>query len=262
MAKIEWDLDEQRTYEAGLDHGVIYPNNGVGVPWNGLINVTSRPSQDTITPLYYEGLKFDILDEKPERTNTVTAYTYPEELDELVGYHTDTFGLTYADQSRGFFSLSYRTMVNEGQDYKLHIFFNQKAAISEIPRQTITDSLNAVTFGWELTGLPVEFNGAEMTYLILDSRHTSPAVISAIEKALYGSESVNSNFERVIEILNNLDELVASGDWYFVQQDDGIWTLVGPNNGVTYNDGLWTVTNLDNVTDDGPKFSIKNLKEL
>ena len=50
MAAIVWDKSGERTYETGVDHGVLYPYNKAthaydnGVAWNGLTTVTDSPS--------------------------------------------------------------------------------------------------------------------------------------------------------------------------------------------------------------------------
>ena len=97
---------------------------------------------------------------------------------------------------------------------------------------------------------------------MFDSRKVNPDLLKTIEDRLYGTSSVDGNIELVIETISKLADIKYNKEWYFVRQDDGIWTLLGPDDSVNDNNGLWTATNLDDVTNDGSEFSIKNLKEL
>ena len=48
MSKLIWDAVGERTYETGVDHGILFVNEdgtyGAGEVWNGLSNVTESPS--------------------------------------------------------------------------------------------------------------------------------------------------------------------------------------------------------------------------
>ncbi len=63
MAALTWDEIGERFYETGLDHGVLYiPNNvgvyATGVSWNGLYTVTESPSGAEPTALYADNIKY------------------------------------------------------------------------------------------------------------------------------------------------------------------------------------------------------------
>ena len=62
MSKITWDKTGERTYETGVDRGVLYPigENGTypkGVAWNGLSAVTESPSGAEANAIYADNIK-------------------------------------------------------------------------------------------------------------------------------------------------------------------------------------------------------------
>lgn len=45
MGKLEWDKIGERRYETGVDHVVLYKNNGNSAyAWNGITGITENPS--------------------------------------------------------------------------------------------------------------------------------------------------------------------------------------------------------------------------
>lgn len=200
MARLSWNNPEGAVYETGLDRGVIYPWNERGVAWSGLKSVSEKNSKGSVGPIYYEGEKFDLLTIHQERTSTVTAYTYPEVLDELVGRPTDYHGFTYGEQEPDFFSMCYRTLVGGG-DYLIHVLFNQIATINDVARDTVNATPSATEFSWELEGVPVTIQGRRTTYLTLDTRKLDPNLMSILEGTLYGTEYRDSNFIEFMEYL-------------------------------------------------------------
>ena len=62
MAVLTWDNVGERTYETGVDRGVLYiPNvNGVydnGVAWNGLTSVSESPTGAEANAMYADNIK-------------------------------------------------------------------------------------------------------------------------------------------------------------------------------------------------------------
>lgn len=202
MAVIEWGVESERIYESGVDKAVLYPYNRWGVAWNGLVSVDGAPTQDSTTPLYYEGMKFDILDDATERTSTVTAFTYPEILDDLTGHPQDYYGYGFGEQEREFFSMCYRSLINTGPDYKIHVLFNQKAKPTNLTRSTNNENVSNVNFSWEMTGVPVLLMGKYTTYMTLDSRKIDPTQMKLLEDTLYGTPTRDPNFVEFIEYVS------------------------------------------------------------
>lgn len=61
--KLLWDKTGERTYETGVDRGVLYPMSAagtypLGVAWNGLTGVTESPSGAEASPIYADNIKY------------------------------------------------------------------------------------------------------------------------------------------------------------------------------------------------------------
>lgn len=200
MAKLVWDADSKRTYETGVDHGVLYVKNPDGtypngVAWNGLTAVTESPSGAEATPLYADNIKYLNLRSAEEFGATVEAYTYPEEFEQCDGYASLAKGVVIGQQSRKMFGLSYRTKLGndtDGEDhgYKLHLIYGCDAAPSERGYQTVNDSPSAITFSWTISTTPVNVTGFKPTASItIDSTSVDADKLKKLEDILYGTDS-------------------------------------------------------------------------
>ena len=149
--KIKWDQTGQRKFEAGVDHGVLYPvsEDGTypkGVAWNGLTTVTESPSGAEATPVYADNIKYLNLFSAEEYKATIEAVTYPDEWEACDGSTEVATGATIGQQDRQGFGLCYRTLIgNDTKDtkfgYKLHLIWGCKASPSEKSHNTVNESL-------------------------------------------------------------------------------------------------------------------------
>lgn len=197
MAVLEWDQVGERLYETGVDRGVLYIPNTIGVynmgfAWNGLTTVTESPSGAESSPQYADNIKYLNLVSAEEFGATIEAFTYPEEFAQCDGTALPKAGVALGQQSRKTFGLSYRTQIGndlEGTDhgYKLHLIYGATAAPSEKAYATINDSPEAIAFSWEVTTSPVGVPGFKPTaQLVVDSTKVLPADLAALEDLLYG----------------------------------------------------------------------------
>src|SRR6185369_4630570 len=81
---LSWDEVGERTYETGVDHGVLYPQNAdgtypLGVAWNGLVSVTEQPAGAEANPQYADNIKYLNLYSAEQFGATIEAFTYPDE---------------------------------------------------------------------------------------------------------------------------------------------------------------------------------------
>lgn len=199
MAKLEWDLTGQKFYETGVDHGVLYVQEGgaypKGVAWNGLTAVTESPSGAEPTPLYADNIKYLNLMSTEEFGATIEAYTYPDEFAVCDGSAELVAGVMIGQQKRKTFGMCYRTVLgndteNNAHGYKLHIIYGALAAPSEKAYATVNDSPEAITFSWEVSTTPVAVKGHEPTAsIVIDSTKVDAEKLEALEAVLYGSES-------------------------------------------------------------------------
>lgn len=199
MPPITWDALEDRTYETGVDHGVLYIPDATGkyasgVAWNGLINITQSPSGGEPSPFYADNIKYLNLTSVEEFGATIEAYTYPEEFDQFDGGGALVKGVRVGQQSRKTFGLSYRTLkgnATEGTDfgYKLHLIYGCLAAPSEKAHATVNDSPEPITFSWTVstTPIPVGTGFKPTAHLSVDSTEVEAADLQALEGLLYGS---------------------------------------------------------------------------
>lgn len=200
MAKLVWDDTGKRTYETGVDHGVLYPINTVnnkydnGVAWNGLTAVSESPSGAEATDLYADNIKYLSMRSAETFGATIEAYTYPDEWAACDGSAELVDGVSIGQQSRKTFGLCYRTVIGNdvsGNDYgyKLHLIYGCTASPSEKGYSTINDSPEAITFSWEVTTTPVNVTGFKPTAcVIIDSTKADPTCLVALEAILYGSD--------------------------------------------------------------------------
>jgi hypothetical protein len=207
MTALVWDQVGDRRYETGVDHGVLYLASGSAVPWNGLISVNEIVSRET-KPFYIDGIKF--LDHKvlSAYAAKLSAFTYPDEMDGLVGTQEFTPGVFLHDQRCSeFFHLSYRTMIGNDVDgidhgYKIHVLYNLMAVLGDTTLGTIGETAVAQAFEWTIFGTPSQASGIRPTsHISLDSRRIDPEMLTTLEELLYGSDVEDPDLPTVAELL-------------------------------------------------------------
>lgn len=199
ISPIVWDEEGSRYYETGVDRGVLYPAEGnaypKGVAWNGLINVSEKPSGAEPTPLYADNIKYLNLMSNEDFAASVESYYYPPEFEECDGSKEIAPGVSAGQQPRKRFGMAYRTKLGNDTDgadhgYKLHLIYNCLAAPSEKSYGTVNESPEAITFTHELSTTPVNVPGMKPTACItIDSTKVSAESLKKIEDALYGTGS-------------------------------------------------------------------------
>lgn len=203
MAKLEFDKAGERLFETGVKNGVLFVmgDGGTyekGVVWNGLTNVTEKPSGGEPTNLYADDIKYLSLYGAEEFEATIEAYTYPEEFEACDGSKSLSTGVTIGQQERKTFAFCYRTAVGNdivGQDYgyKLHIIYGAKAKPSEKGYSTINNDPEAITFSWDVTTTPVNVAGFKPTAtVVIDSTKAPKEKLQKLEESLYGGSSTES----------------------------------------------------------------------
>lgn len=195
MSKLVWDAAGEKTYETGVDRGVVYPHGGTAGAWNGLISVTESPSGAEATPLYANNRKYQNLLSVEEFAYSIEAYTYPDEFAQCDGSAEIAKGVRVRQQKRKTFDFTYRNLIGNDSDgtaygYKLHLIYNSLAAPAEQANTTINDSPEAKTMSWECSTTPVEIEGFDpSSHIEIDSTAVDADKLAALEAILYGSES-------------------------------------------------------------------------
>src|SRR4051794_15075031 len=106
MASLVWDQVGERKFETGVNRGVLYPHDGSGVCWNGLISVEDS-SSDEVEPIFFDGLKINDVLTPGDFTGTLKAYTYPDEFLQYEGIAAYHEGVYLTHQPRSTFGLSF-----------------------------------------------------------------------------------------------------------------------------------------------------------
>lgn len=215
MTKLKWNDVGSRFFETGVDRGVFYPQNSVGVPWGGLINVQESPSSNDPSALYIDGTNLHGKSSPSDFNLSVEAFTYPEELD-----------------NRQAFGLCYRTKIGNDTDgidhgYILHLVYNAKAKPTTKEYSTAGDSLDASTFTWDVSTTPINIPGMRPSaHLMIDTRVAYSWAVAEIEDILYGSADE-------VPRLPSLDDLAVvienASILLIVDHGDGTWTASGPD---------------------------------
>jgi hypothetical protein len=209
MTAIVWDKVGERRYETGIDRGVLYPPGGDAVPWNGLTSVTESRARE-VKSFYMDGIKYLDQSVPGSYSAKLQAFTYPEELDALLGNPELSRGVTIYDQRASLFHLSYRSHIGndlEGIDhgYKIHVVYNITASPSDVAFDTIGDSISPHGFEWELSGASNQMVGVRPTnHLSFDSRYVEPTLLSQIERYLYGTDTADPYLPGLIVLLGLL----------------------------------------------------------
>lgn len=199
MAKIEWDKTGEKTYETGVEQGVLYVRdaNGdypQGIAWNGLISIAESPTGGEPNSNYADNIKYLTLMSVEEMEASIEAYTYPTEFEACDGSVAPIAGVLIGQQERKTFGLAYKTKIGndtEGLEhgYKLHLLYGALASPSEKSYETINDSPEAITFSWDVTTTPVSVTGFKPTSLLtIDSRTVDAAKLVALEDILFGTD--------------------------------------------------------------------------
>lgn len=202
MTTLTWDEVGSRTYETGVDHGVLYiPNEfGIydnGVAWNGLVTITESPSGAEANAQYADNLKYLNLYSAEEFGATLEAFTYPDEFNQFDGMAAPAPGVLVGQQTRRSFGLCYRTLMGndlEATDYgyKLHLVYGATATPSEKAYGTVNDSPEPITFSWEIATVGVAVTGLKPTSIItIDSTEVDAGDLAALELILYGDDAVD-----------------------------------------------------------------------
>lgn len=211
MSAIVWDVEEERIYETGIDHGVLYiPEAGEysnGVAWNGLTAITESPSGAEASPVYADNIKYLNLISAEEFGGTIEALYYPDEFYQFDGGAVVKGGIVIGQQGRSRFGLSYRTLLGDAvvgnkKGYKLHLVYGAQAAPSEKAYNTVNDSPETATFSWEFTTTPTSVPGMDPTSLItIDSTKVLESELEALETILYGTEGTDPKLPSPEEVL-------------------------------------------------------------
>jgi len=258
MATLVWDKVGSRTYENGLDRGVIYLQDGSAVVWNGITSIIEQFDR-AITPIHYDGMKVNDFVILGSFKASAKAVSYPKALFLSEGITEVRHGFSVADQKSKLFGFCYRTRAGndlEGNEagYKIHIVYNVTALPSDKNFQSISTDPTIVEFEWSLTAVPAEIKGFYPTaHIIIDSKELDPWLLEEIEEIIYGDSDSDAALIPIDDLVDMVREwcrvkIIDHGDgtWSAIEQRDGMNIVFLPNSEFIIN-GVDAVY-LDDVT--------------
>lgn len=204
MTKLIWSTDTKLS--TGLSHGVIYFDGGYRA-WQGLTEASAEPPAATSTQ-YLDGEPHVVGLRGGEYEGSLSAYTYPEVLDNQTATARQLTGMTY------------RT------DTHLYLIYNPFVYLEPSPHQTDADTVTASDFSFSITTKPTLIDGLEpISQLIVSLDQVNPAALADLETMLYGGEDSDPiwpTIEQVVELVE------ARAVLRITDHRDGTWTADGP----------------------------------
>lgn len=242
MSRLVWGQPADRVYQTGVDRGVLYPTDKPAVAWNGLFNVVEQGQQSSTT-YRRDGLAYLTVVSPREFAAQISAYTFPDEFAEICGIVEAADGLFLDAQIPDSFNLSYRTMYDDGTNYKIHLVYGATATLADVQYQTLSDASNLSTFEFDISTVPQKITGYRPTaHLIIDTRQLAEETVDNLENLIYGTHNVEPSLpapDTLVEMLGYGDKVVV------VDHGDGTWTATGSYKNVKTDEfGNFTINNV------------------
>lgn len=244
MSTLVWDVEKERTYELGVDHGVLYLSDEIAqynkaYVWNGLTAVNEAPEGGEPNDHFADNMKYFALTSAEVWNGSIEAYTYPDAFAECDGSAEVASGVYFGQQRRKMFGFSYRTKVGNAEDgddagYKLHLIYGCKVSPSDKGYETVNDSPEAVTFSWDVNSTPVAVPGYKaVSSITIDSTKADATKLKALEDILYGTDAHEAQDATYKE---TTDESPVTGKTYYTKSGSTYTEFTGTtfSSGTTY----------------------------
>ncbi|MET0785318.1 MAG: hypothetical protein ABWY25_01260, partial [Paenisporosarcina sp.] len=200
----------------------------------GLTSVEDASSGD-VQSYFLDGIKYLEKITPAEYAGKLKAFTYPTELEPMLGLAEASPGLVYHDQPPFSFNLSYRTRIGNDLDgtdlgYRIHILYNIVANPDSYAMETFADPTTPTEFSWSLTGFPPvpAAKGFRPTvHISVDTLRIDEETLQSIEDILYGTETTDPWLPTIDEIR---DLFETYGSLIIVDNGDGTWTAIDSAN--------------------------------
>lgn len=198
MARLVWGEKGTRLFEAGVDRGVLYPPDSVGVPWNGLVSVREAPNGGEPQAFYQDGIKYFQIASAEEFKGTIQAFSAPPEFAVCDGVANIYAGLSITQQPRKQFGFAYRTLIGndvagENHGYKLHLVYNALSKPAARDNTSLSDSTEPMDLSWDIETVPPPITGFKPSaHLVISSLTAAPEHLEAVENIIYGMDGGSS----------------------------------------------------------------------
>lgn len=200
MTRIDFMSPSVRSYQHGLNRGMLFVEGLEPAVWSGLTSVQKTNNMGEFRPLYYDGLLYGHAN-TPSYTPEfqVEAISTPVQFRYCEGKKRMFRGLWVADQEKRMFGFAYQTEgFDNGESYKmLHVVNRARLESSQnswdtreqdvsIQTQSLTirTTVDATIVPEDLED--ISFSKKAGSYVVIDSRKVSASIFSDIETLIYG----------------------------------------------------------------------------
>ena len=209
-----WDQIGERLYQIGVSNGVLFPYDtsnssyGNGVAWNGLVNVTEKPSGAEASPLYADNIKYLDLISNEQYGLSIEAFMYPDEFKACNGESELATGVSIGQQKRSMFGFSWMSKIGNDTDgndhgYIIHLAYGCRAGVTEQGHATINESAEAPTMSWEVSTTPIEVAGFKPTaHIAINSlKVNNDTKMTTLKNKIWGSTTNPPTMPTISDLL-------------------------------------------------------------
>lgn len=197
---------------SGVSRGVIYPSNGPGVGWNGLVGVVERPDGIINQSYFFDGIQTHRSRTTTEFAAQVRSFTIPDDFNSR-----KRVGLTY--------TTGRETANSSG--YDIHILYDVLINHEGVTHQSTGDTQHPVIFQFDLFGLNIDLpNGLRGCHFVISSVGGNPDVIFALENILYGTPGEQPRLPTFVELEDIFQQHAVL---VIIDHGDGTWSAIGPD---------------------------------
>lgn len=223
-----------------------------GIPWDGLVSVDESGGENS-TAYYLDGRPYLNAIKAKEFSASIKAYTYPDEMNDVLGLAAAGDGLYIDSQMGDSFGLSYRTQIygilGDVIGHRIHLVYNATVSPIASTSETLGSSINASDFTFDISAVPVQIdNYRASAHLIIDTTDIDPIKLAKLEAWLYGTPTSSSYLPQpndVVDLLNYGSHITITDN------GDGTWTAEGSRDYIhVVGDGTFRIDNA-NAVDNG-----------
>lgn len=254
MARLKFSETQNRVGHNGLDRGLIYIGNSVYV-WDGLQKVSVANDSGLGEYVYIDGIPVNVRRPVIQPSYQITAFTYPDKFQDLIGQKTES-GVNYFDRVSKMFSVSWRsTVTSDIRTYhRYHFLLGCITVGSGFDFSTNTETNEFSSFVFDVKSFPQTILDSKKTsYFFIDSRELNTVGEKALEDHLYGSDSSNAkfpdlNYVKQLFEKNPLNEITTERSVGLYDLD----VLNGDDLRGSTTVGLYTVNDTNRITEVSP----------
>lgn len=211
MSYVDWTTQEKVYYEAGVDHCVIFLQDGRFAKWNGVVSINRSRSYEKFDS-YFEGIRSSVFINTGGLDGTIVSVQHPKLLDEAAGDKSLFCGGIIDAQELIPFTLVYRTMLRDdfgNSSYVIHILYNVTIYKADDEFKTLNESPEAKINTWNFSSVPEEIDPHLLrpaNEIKLYEKDTDPYLLDDILDRIYGTATTDPSIPTLIELYTELND--------------------------------------------------------